>query len=110
MLRWGQAEKTLSPTMTEQEIASKFQILKKDSGGNHNLLKSRACEVCVKTGKRGTPLGIYFFYSGGLKWQKGIPKRGAKAERGCVGCGWYDFAKWRAALNLKMAAPIAPKK
>ncbi|NES89595.1 MAG: restriction endonuclease, partial [Okeania sp. SIO2B9] len=35
--------------MSETEIKQKFQLLKKDSAGNHNLLKSRSCEFCIKT-------------------------------------------------------------
>ena len=37
--------------------------------------------------------------------QYSVYKKGAEAEEGCVGCGWYDFAAWRNALNQKLAAP-----
>ncbi len=63
-------------------------------GNSHNLLKSRACERCYKTGNRGEPFGIRFYYAGDGKW--------ATAQddpAGCVGCGWYDFDAWRSALN-----------
>ena len=30
---------------------------------------------------------------------KGIPKRGKVAERGCIGCGWYDIEEWRNKLS-----------
>ncbi|WP_124098668.1 restriction endonuclease [Ruminococcus sp. Marseille-P6503] len=99
MERWGEAENTNSPTMTAEEIEAKFQLLKKDTSGNHNLLKSRACERCIATNKRQYPLGIKFFYSGTEDWPNDCPKTGADAERGCIGCGWYDFAKWRESLN-----------
>ena len=102
MERWGTTEDKLYIEMTPGEIQKKFQILKKDSSGNHNLLKSRACESCIKTGKRGTPLGIRFFYKGSGRWPKNIPQCGAGSEKGCVGCGWYDFSKWRQALNRKL--------
>ena len=107
MIRWGTTEAKLSSEISEKEIEQMFQLLKFDSGGNHNLLKSRACENCFKTGKRGTPFGIEFFYHGKEDWPKNIPPIGVEAEKGCVGCGWYDFAKWREALNLKLSAPKA---
>lgn len=107
MQRWGEAEEKLSAQISDPEIESKFQLLKFDAGGNHNLLKSRACETCFKTGRRGTPFGINYFYAGGSSWAEGIPSSGPKAEQGCVGCGWYDFAKWREALNLKLSDPAA---
>ena len=102
MERWGKTEDKLTIEMTTDEIEKKFQVLKKDSSGNHNLLKSRACESCIRTGKRGTPLGIRFFYQGSDRWPQDIPLRGKDAEKGCVGCGWYDFSKWRQALNQQV--------
>jgi hypothetical protein len=70
--------------------------------GNHNLLKSRSCENCIKTGKRGSPMGIDFWYFGGQNWDQNIPPKGKDAEKGCIGCGWYDFEKWRNSLNQKL--------
>lgn len=99
MERWGEAEDSNPTTMSPEEIQLKFQLLKKDSSGNHNLLKSRACERCISTNKRQYPLGIKFFYSGTEEWPIECPKTGAAAEKGCIGCGWYDFAAWREALN-----------
>jgi hypothetical protein len=75
--------------------------LKKDAAGNHNLLKSRSCERCIKLGKRGTPFGIRFWYKGDENWSSPHTK-GLEAEEGCVGCGWYDFDTWRTALNEKI--------
>lgn len=88
--------------MSEEEIRRMFQLLKKDDGGNHNKLKSEACLRCVRTDLRGTPLNIRFWYEGNEQWDESIPKTGPDAERGCVGCGWYDFAAWRAALNSRI--------
>lgn len=102
MERWGESEPPHLSSMSEDEIKKKFQLLKKDSSGNHNLLKSRSCERCIKTENRGTPLNISFWYKGSEKWSS-IYKKGAEAEAGCVGCGWYDFAAWRDALNQKLA-------
>jgi hypothetical protein len=101
MERWGASEPPHLTSMTDQEIRQKFQLLKKDTSGNHNLLKSRSCERCIKTAKRGTPFGIRFWYEKGEEWPS-IHERGAEAEQGCVGCGWYDFETWRNALNEKL--------
>lgn len=99
MGRWGVAEEHNSSSMTGDEIQAKFQLLKKDFAGNHNLLKSRACERCIATGKRGYPMGIRFYYEGNEDWPEGCPVSGPNAERGCIGCGWYDMDTWRKALN-----------
>lgn len=102
MERWGEAELPNPLTMTDDEIKKKFQLLKKDSSGNHNLLKSRACEYCLKYGKRAKPLGIDFYYSGTEEWPEDCPVSGSDAEQGCMGCGWYDFEAWRKALNEEL--------
>jgi hypothetical protein len=102
MERWGENEPPHLASITETEIKKKFQLLKKDQFGNNNLLKSRSCERCIKTAKRGTPFGIQFWYKGDKNWPS-IHQRGAEAEEGCVGCGWYDFETWRNALNQKLA-------
>ena len=102
MERWGQSEPSHALSMTDEEIRRKFQLLKKDEGGNHNLLKSRACERCIAHRKRGTPLGINFWYIGGEDWPLEA-ERGPEAEPGCFGCGWYDFQAWREALNKHLA-------
>ncbi len=98
-LRWDSVETVSQQNyseMSDDDVVEKFQLLKKSNGSvSHNLLKSRACERCYKTGKRGTPFGIRFFYSGDGNWAP-IDKRDAN---GCVGCGWYDFDKWRRTLN-----------
>lgn len=104
MERWEESEPPHLRSMSEDEIKKKFQLLKKDTSGNHNLLKSRSCERCIKTENRGTPFNIKFWYKGSEKWSS-IYKKGAEAEEGCIGCGWYDFAAWRNALNQKLAAP-----
>lgn len=102
MERWNKPEEKLNIHISDDEIQRKFQLLKKDSSGNHNLLKSRACENCIKTGERGTPFGIEFWYEGNRQWDQNIPTTGKEAEKGCIGCGWYDFEKWRKALNEKL--------
>ena len=101
MLRWdGETTKiqTRYDSMTDDDIRNTFQLLKKSNGSvSHNLLKSRACETCYKKGKRGTPFGISFFYSGARNWSAN-----KHDPAGCYGCGWYDFDKWRTALNAKL--------
>lgn len=99
MGRWGAAEEKNLPSMSDDEINKKFQLLKKDSSGNHNLLKSRACEQCIKDKKRGFPLGIKFYYAGDENWPNDCPTVGSLAEQGCIGCGWYDLNKWKSELN-----------
>lgn len=103
MERWGNVENTNPTIMTSEEIEKKFQLLKKDDAGNHNLLKSRACERCIASGKRQSPLGITFFYKGDENWPSDCPVTGAEAEKGCIGCGWYNFSAWRNALNQKLS-------
>ncbi|MGM3305439.1 restriction endonuclease [Anabaena sp. WFMT] len=100
--RWGANEPTHSKSMSDDIIQKKFQLLKNDTAGNHNLLKSRSCERCIQTGKRGTPFGIKFYYQGDENWTDNIPKKGKDAEKGCIGFGWYDMEKWRNALNQKL--------
>ena len=85
MERWGKSEPNHNVNMSETEIRNKFQLLKKDSSGNHNLLKSRSCEKCIETGNRGKPLGLEFWYFGNDKWLDNIPQSGSEAEKGCVG-------------------------
>ena len=99
MERWGESEDSNPSNMSTTDIRKKFQLLKKDGSGNHNLLKSRACERCINTGKRGYPMGIKFYYEGTEDWPTDCPASGKEAQRGCIGCGWYDFDKWRIALN-----------
>lgn len=98
-LRWANSEPSNDAAMGNFEIEEKFQLLRKDAYGNANLLKSRACENCLGTHRRGTPFGIRFFYAGDSQWPDDVPDFGAEAEQGCVGCGWYDFAHWRNELN-----------
>ncbi|WP_026522829.1 hypothetical protein [Butyrivibrio sp. VCB2001] len=100
MERYGDIEDENPVDMPEEQIQEKFQLLKKDSSGNHNLLKSRACEKCMKTGQRGSFLGIDFFYQGNIRWPDDCPQIGEDAKKGCIGCGWYDINKWRDELNI----------
>ena len=77
-IRWESDEEENKVSMTEEEIKAKFILLTR----SNNLLKSRQCERCVKTGQRGNFPGIYFWYVGDETWQ-GASK---SDENGCVGC------------------------
>ncbi len=102
MLRWdAKTERKLTDyaNMTDDDIRRHFQLLRASNGSvSHNLLKSRSCEACFKTGRRGKPFGINFFYRGGERWK---PKD-RKNPKGCKGCGWYDLDKWRTKLNERL--------
>ena len=102
-IRWSGSEPNHNDNMSEEDIKKKFQLLKvvKDDS-NDNLLKSRACEECKETGIRGKIDGIDFFYEGDENWPEDVPEEGEAAEEGCVGCGWYDVAKWKEELNKKL--------
>ncbi len=99
LIRWNEeSQATLSnySNLSPEYIKANFQLLKKSNGSvSHNLLKSRSCERCVKSGNRGKPFGIDYFYEGTSKWGP----NDLKDPRGCIGCGWYDFAEWRKSLN-----------
>lgn len=106
MIRWDRPEEKTPAHASDDHLRRKFQLLKKDAGGNHNLLKSRACENCFATGDRGQPFGIAWYYSGSDRWPDGVPDTGPDAESGCFGCGWYDFDAWRNGLNAAMMSTV----
>lgn len=91
-VRWGKDENKNDPKMSETEIKDKFILLSRSS----NLLKSRYCESCYKTDKRGCFPGIKYWYKGKEEWDKTIDRNDKK---GCEGCFWYDPYKWREELN-----------
>ncbi|MBU4189847.1 MAG: restriction endonuclease [Candidatus Thermoplasmatota archaeon] len=94
--RWDADTKEENPDdMPDEEIRKKFQLL----DNQRNQQKREVCRRCFQTGCRGFPFGIKFFYEGGEKWPDKAPRHGKKAEKGCVGCGWYDLAEWRKQLN-----------
>lgn len=90
-VRWETDEEENKVSMSDKEIKSKFILLTR----SNNLLKSRQCEKCEKTGIRGNFPGIYFWYQGDKTWQ-GVSK---SDKDGCIGCFWYDPYKWREELN-----------
>ncbi len=90
-IRWKNDEEDNKSSMSGEEIKSKFILLTR----SNNLLKSRQCEKCVKTGKRGCFPGIYFWHEGNEDWNG----RDEYDEHGCIGCFWYDPYVWREKLN-----------
>jgi len=95
-IRWGEDTKTINEdNMTEKEIKDKFQLI----SNRRNQQKREVCRKCKQENKRGYPFGIKYYYKGEEYWDNKIPKEGKEAEKGCVGCGWYDLEKWRKELN-----------
>lgn len=86
--------------LSEEDILKKFQLLDNAS----NLRKKQMCESCAETGKRPSIYGINFFYKGSERWDENIPVRGRNAEKGCIGCPWYDIEKWKKELNKLLNA------
>ena len=88
--RWENGETPNSEDMTDNEIKSKFQLLSNQT----NLMKSRICDECVRSGVRGSFMGIRWYYEGDLKWNGSCKSD----ENGCVGCPWYDLVLWKEKL------------
>lgn len=94
-VRWDEETKAdNSMNMTDEEIIEKFQLL----DNQRNQQKREVCRNCFQTGVRGVIYGIPFFYEGEENWDKTIPAVGKVAEKGCVGCAWYDIERWRSEL------------
>lgn len=95
-IRWDEETRAENPDeMTVEQIKSKFQLV----DNQRNQQKRETCRKCFQTGKRGKLYGINFFYFGDENWSNEIPRLGKVAEKGCIGCGWYDIQKWRESLN-----------
>jgi hypothetical protein len=99
-IRWGRDTKRDSlEKLTDKEITEQFQLL----SNQRNLQKREVCRQCYQTGIRGYPFGIKYYYQGEQTWSSTIPRSGKAAEKGCLGCGWYDLESWRTSLNSKLA-------
>ena len=99
-IRWDEnTREENKDDMSEEEIKSKFQLIL----NQRNQQKREVCRTCVQTKKRGYPYGIKFYYEGDENWPSNIPEKGKSAEEGCIGCGWYDLAKWKEELNKKIS-------
>ena len=94
-IRWDENTKRGSlENMTEAEITNDFQLLT----NQRNQQKREICRNCFQTGERGIIYGIPFYYKGDKKWDSKVPKIGKEAEKGCIGCAWYDIEHWRKEL------------
>lgn len=88
-VRWTQNEEVNS-NLNDEQIKEKFMLLTSPN----NLLKSRVCEECARTNKRGKGYKmIEFWYVGTEDYTDDI---------GCVGCFWYNPSKWREELNKRI--------
>ncbi|MFM6984984.1 MAG: DNA methyltransferase [Chitinophagaceae bacterium] len=95
-VRWDEETKAEnSMDMTDAEIIQKFQLL----DNQRNQQKREICRRCFQEGIRGTIYGIKYFYEGDENWDPNIPKVGKAAEKGCIGCPWYDIELWRKMIN-----------
>lgn len=98
-IRWGEGTRRGSlEGLSDEEIRRDFQLL----DNQRNLQKREVCRRCYQTGERGAPFGVRFFWQGGERWPQDVPRSGQGAERGCLGCGWYDLEAWRQALNRRV--------
>ena len=98
-VRWDDETKAEnSMDMEDDEIIEKFQLL----DNQRNQQKREICRKCFQEGTRGTIYGIDFFYEGDKNWNVNIPTVGKAAEKGCIGCPWYDIEKWRKKLNDRL--------
>ncbi len=94
-IRWDDDTKSENPeTMSDCEIREKFQLLT----NQRNQQKREVCRTCFQTGKRGVIYGIPYYYVGTDHWDSSIPVKGKEAEKGCIGCPWYDIEAWRTHL------------
>ncbi len=86
-VRWKDNENLNNVNMSDNDIIDKFMLLTE----KNNLLKSRYCEKCVKTGKRAKGYRVIeFWYKGNENYDENI---------GCIGCFWHNPTKWREELN-----------
>lgn len=98
-VRWDKDTKAENPMdMSDEEVIQKFQLL----DNQRNQQKREVCRHCFQTGIRGVIYGIPFFYQGGKNWDKTIPSVGKAAEKGCIGCAWYDIERWRTELIKRL--------
>lgn len=98
-IRWDENVPENNPVdMPEEKVRAKFQMLTTQ----RNQQKREVCRHCYTTGERGTIFGLKYFYSGNEFWDSSIPIRGKEAEKGCIGCPWYDIQKWREEITKKI--------
>jgi len=94
-IRWDKETPDSNDNLTPQRMLEKFQIVPE----HINQMKREVCRKCFQTGKRGKLNGINYFYHGNEDWDVAIARKGKMAEKGCVGCFWYDMLAWRKSLH-----------
>jgi hypothetical protein len=100
-IRWDQDSRRPDLTiMDDTMLRHDFQLLT----NQRNQQKREVCRTCYQTNRRGFPFGIKFFYEGSETWPCDVPRTGRAAEKGCVGCGWYDLEAWRQALIARLGS------
>jgi hypothetical protein len=100
-IRWdSETRRSSLEHLTESQIRTDFQLL----SNQRNQQKREVCRACFQTGMRGYPFGIKYFYQGRHAWPKSVPKVGKAAEKGCVGCGWYDMERWRRSITARLGS------
>jgi hypothetical protein len=92
--RWKEPESDNPNNMSLEDIKTKFQLLSNQT----NMWKSRYCDNCIKTGKRGDFMGIKWFYEGTEDWSG----ENSYDEKGCIGCPWYDLELWKTKLIVEI--------
>lgn len=98
-IRWDENVPEENPVdMAPEKVRHKFQMMTTQ----RNQQKREVCRKCFKTDERGKIFGLNYYYEGTDKWDPNITKTGKEAERGCVGCPWYDIQKWREELQKKL--------
>lgn len=98
-IRWDDKTRRESlEDLTDAEILHDFQLM----SNQRNQQKREVCRNCFQTGKRGVVYGIPFFYAGNEDWDASIPQKGKAAEKGCIGCAWYDIERWRQELVKRL--------
>lgn len=85
-------EHAYSHNISDEKLMRDFMLLTP----HNNLLKSRKCERCQKTGIRPASRdGVEYYFKGTKKYNKKI---------GCDGCFWAYPEKWREAVNNKLCS------
>ena len=100
-IRWDKNTKRTSSEISKlkpNEIKRDFQLM----SNQRNLQKREVCRNCYQTNQRGKIFGIDYYYFGDGVWDSKIAKTGKKAEKGCIGCGWYDIELWRKNLSEEL--------
>jgi len=84
-IRWNNDEE-IDENMSDEDIKNTFMLLTRQN----NLLKSRACEKCKQTNKRGSK-NIKWWYEGDETW-----------SNTCSGCFFFDPTTWYKEVEFEL--------